>query len=195
MKSATGYAEAIKDTVSMLEVAEYYGFAVNRRTRKIICPFHEDTHPSMHIYAGSKGYHCFVCGQGGDVIDFVMKLFNLPFIDACKKMDEDFRLNLNIGGERTREEREAAERAYQERLRQKQLDEQNRTYLHALYDAALNRYTYLDRLKIEYAPNDPTGAVSEKYVYACRHIDSAWQDVLDAAAGIRNYEEKRRQKT
>ena len=191
MTETQDIADAIKATVSMLEVAEYYGFAVNRRTRKIICPFHEDTHPSMHIYAGSKGYHCFVCGTGGDVIDFVMRLFNLSFIDACKKMNEDFRLNLKIGGERTEEEKKEAERAYFERMERRRADEQKRNYLYALYDAAYNRYSFLDILKRENTPKNPNDPVSHDYIYACKHIDGAWHDVENAVDRIRKYENER----
>lgn len=191
MTSTQDIADVIKASVSMSEVAEYYGFSMNRRTHKIICPFHEDTNPSLHIYAGSKGYHCFVCGVGGDVIDFVMRLFNLNFIDACKKLNDDFRLNLKIGGDRTEEEKKEAERAYYERMEKKRADEQKRNYLYALYDAAYNRFTFLDILKQENEPKSPSDPVSPDYIYACKHIDGAWYDVELAADKIRKYENER----
>lgn len=191
MTRTTDIADTIKASVSMQDVAEYYGFSINRRTRKIICPFHEDTNPSLHIYAGSKGYHCFVCGAGGDVIDFVMRLFNLSFMEACKKMNDDFRLNLKIGGERTEEEKREAERAYCERMEKKRAEEQKRDFLHALYDAAYNRYTFLDILKRENEPKKQSDPVSPDYIYACKHIDGAWHDVELALGRIREYENER----
>lgn len=49
------------------------------------CPFHgDDKHPSMKVYDANKGYHCFVCGEGGDVFDFVMKIDNVSFDDAVR---------------------------------------------------------------------------------------------------------------
>lgn len=52
----------------------------------ICCPFHKEKTPSMKIYEG-KRYFCFGgCGTGGDTIDFVMKLFNIDFIKAVKKI-------------------------------------------------------------------------------------------------------------
>lgn len=173
----------------MLEVAEHYGFTVNRRTRKILCPFHADTNPSMHIYAGDRDYHCFVCGQGGDVIDFVMRLFNLPFVDACKKIDEDFHLGLDVGAKMDREERKKAEREFQKMLEKKRAEEQKRKLLHAIYEAAYNRFTFLDILKRENMPTRPD-RISPEYIYACKHIDEAWEDVMDAAENIRRSENK-----
>lgn len=51
------------------------------------CPFHEDQKPSFVIYKQTNSFYCFSsCGIGGDVIAFAMKLFNISFIDAVKKL-------------------------------------------------------------------------------------------------------------
>lgn len=172
----------------MREVAEYYGFTVHRGN-KIICPFHNDTHPSLQLYPGNGGFHCFVCNSNGDVITFVQKLFNLDFKSTCRKMDQDFCLHLGVGDERSRAEREAAERALRERMEQKKRREQKRKFLFCLYHAAYNRYAFLDILKRENAPTDPNKPVSKEYIYACQRIDEAWQDVGDVAELIRKFEE------
>lgn len=49
-----------------------------------ICPFHDDTHPSLVIYPAGKGYHCFVCTAHGSTIDFVMKTMEMKFVEAVK---------------------------------------------------------------------------------------------------------------
>ena len=49
-----------------------------------LCPFHDDTNPSLVIYPAGKGYNCFSCGANGDTIDLVMKLQSLDFISAVK---------------------------------------------------------------------------------------------------------------
>lgn len=183
------YARSIKATVSMLEVAEYYGFAVNRRTRKILCPFHADSHPSMHIYSGDKGYHCFVCGAGGDVIDFVMRLFGLSFQDACRKMDEDFHLGLDIGKRKSRDDQKKAEKEFRIMMEKKEAARRKRKFLICLYHAAYNRFTFLDILKRNNAPTD-FNHIAPEYIYAVKHIDQAWQDVEDAAEKIRQFEEQ-----
>lgn len=174
----------------MKEVAEYYGFPVSKRTNKICCPFHNDARPSMQIYSGDGGFYCFVCGVGGDVIDFVQQLYGLSFMDACKKLDQDFHLRLGIGDERTREEKLAAERAFRERMDKQQRRERERQFLYALYDAAYNRYSFLDILMMENKPTDPDSPVSQEYIYACKRIAEAWDDVQNAADRIRAFEEK-----
>lgn len=47
-----------------------------------ICPWHDDHHPSLVIY--KNRCHCFACGQGGDVIAYVMRAAGLDFRDACR---------------------------------------------------------------------------------------------------------------
>lgn len=83
--------QIIKDRLTVLEVLERYGYEPNKKGF-MCCPFHLEKTPSMRIY--EKDYHCFGCGEHGDVITFVKKLFNLSFQEALKKIDIDFGLNL-----------------------------------------------------------------------------------------------------
>ncbi|MBI5154829.1 DNA primase [Candidatus Poribacteria bacterium] len=50
------------------------------------CPFHNEKTPSFNVVPAKGIYHCFGCGAGGSVIDFVMKADRLEFIDAVKKL-------------------------------------------------------------------------------------------------------------
>lgn len=51
---------------------------------KAICPFHEDTNPSLCLYQGEKGFHCFSCGAHGDAIALVQFLKGCGFVEAVK---------------------------------------------------------------------------------------------------------------
>lgn len=87
-------AAAIKDRLTAPEVFAFYGFQPNR-SGFLQCPFHQgDRHGSLKVYEGDRGWHCFGCGRGWSVIDFVMELFGLSFHEACLKLNEDFRLGL-----------------------------------------------------------------------------------------------------
>lgn len=89
-----GEAETIRRLLSARRVAEFYGFHPDR-AGAISCPFHKgDRTPSLKLYDGERGFHCFGCGAHGSVIDFVMKLFNLNFRQAVMRLDSDFRLGL-----------------------------------------------------------------------------------------------------
>ena len=47
-----------------------------------ICPLHPDKNPSFVWYKNSNTWWCFGCSQGGDIIEFIMKLSNVSFVDA-----------------------------------------------------------------------------------------------------------------
>ncbi|WP_448061103.1 DNA primase [Cellulomonas hominis] len=51
---------------------------------KGLCPFHDERSPSFHVRPQVGLYHCFGCGEGGDVIDFVQKIDGLPFTEAVE---------------------------------------------------------------------------------------------------------------
>ena len=53
------------------------------------CPFHDDKNPSMKV---DQRFHCFGCGEDGDVIDFTAKLFDLSSKEAAEKLAQDFGL-------------------------------------------------------------------------------------------------------
>lgn len=81
--------EQIKSAVSMWDVLDRYGFKVSRNKR-IPCPFHGGKDNNLGVK--DEIFHCFVCGEKGDIFDFVMKLFNIPFGKAVNKLCEDFSL-------------------------------------------------------------------------------------------------------
>ena len=81
--------QTVKYGASCREAAERYGVSVNRQG-KAPCPFHNDRHPSL--YVADNHYYCFACGEHGDVIDFVSKLFQLSLYDAARKLAADFHL-------------------------------------------------------------------------------------------------------
>ena len=49
---------------------------------KGLCPFHDERTPSFNVTPGKELYHCFSCGEGGDVIKFVQKMESLSFGEA-----------------------------------------------------------------------------------------------------------------
>ena len=80
--------EAVKQSVSAREAAEFYGIKVSR-TGMACCPFHDDKNPSMKV---DQRFHCFGCGADGDVIDFTARLFDLAPKEAAEKLAQDFGL-------------------------------------------------------------------------------------------------------
>ena len=82
----------IKEILDITQVLEYYGVSVNSKSFAS-CPFHQENTPSFKVYDSS--YYCFGCGESGTVIDFMMRYFNLTNIEAVRKLNDDFKLNLS----------------------------------------------------------------------------------------------------
>lgn len=63
---------------------ENEGVALRRRGRNLWapCPFHQEKTPSFKVSVDKQLFYCFSCGQGGDVITFIMLHRNLSFKDA-----------------------------------------------------------------------------------------------------------------
>jgi DNA primase len=53
-----------------------------------LCPFHDDSSPSFTVNPSRNLFHCFGCGEGGDVISFVQKTENLTFVEAVERLAE-----------------------------------------------------------------------------------------------------------
>ncbi|WP_336853003.1 DNA primase [Sinomonas albida] len=53
---------------------------------KGLCPFHDERSPSFHVRPQVGTYHCFGCGESGDVISFVMKLDHTGFAETVEKL-------------------------------------------------------------------------------------------------------------
>jgi DNA primase len=50
------------------------------------CPFHNEKSPSFHVVPDRKMYHCFGCGKGGGVINFIMEMEKLDFVEAVESL-------------------------------------------------------------------------------------------------------------
>jgi hypothetical protein len=89
-------AEVIKGSVSMKDVAGMFGYTVGGGGF-MVCPFHGDHDASLKIYdtkGGHSGWHCFGCGRGGSVIDFVMENDGCNFQRAVRVINDGMGLGL-----------------------------------------------------------------------------------------------------
>ena len=68
-------------------VAERLGLRVTRH--KSLCPFHDDSHPSLSFKVSRNTFRCFVCGASGGTIDLVMKYLHLDFKAACRWLADE----------------------------------------------------------------------------------------------------------
>lgn len=87
--------QTLKEKNNILEVASGY-ISLERRggAHWACCPFHHEKTPSFAINESDQYYHCFGCGESGDVIKFVQSMENVDFMDAVKMLAE--RANLTV---------------------------------------------------------------------------------------------------
>jgi len=82
------------NAIPITEVARRLGCTLKRAgtVYKTHCPWHEDRHPSLTFYErpNENRCHCFSCGQGGSVIDFVMQCEQWSFHEACQWLSQEF---------------------------------------------------------------------------------------------------------
>ena len=80
--------------ISITGVAQRLGVSLHRTgaSFKALCPWHEDHHPSLSFdeRTGKNRCHCFACGQGGDVIAFVMQQEGWSFQQTCQWLSAEY---------------------------------------------------------------------------------------------------------
>lgn len=79
------FLRTLKEKVNIVEVAGSY-ITLDKRGASYwaCCPFHHEKTPSFAINEAGQYYHCFGCGESGDVIRFVSEMESLDFMDAVK---------------------------------------------------------------------------------------------------------------
>ena len=93
---------AVRDRNSIDEVVGEY-VALRRAgagSLKGLCPFHDEKTPSFNVRPTHGTFHCFGCGEGGSVIDFVMRMEHVGFVEAVERLADrvGFRLTYTGGG-------------------------------------------------------------------------------------------------
>jgi DNA primase len=79
--------ELIRSRLDVVElVGEHVQLTRAGRNMKGRCPFHQERTPSFIVSPERQTFHCFGCGEGGDVFSFVMKTENLSFVESIEKL-------------------------------------------------------------------------------------------------------------
>lgn len=172
-------AQTIKERLTMREVLSRYGYNANNKGF-MCCPFHSEKTPSMKVF--EKDYHCFGCGEHGDIISFVQKLFNLPFQYALRKIDIDFALN--IYGNHTFEELRQSHYKQKQVQAERERKEREKQQADTEYWAVFDEWKRLDDNKRKYAPKTPDEEWHPLFVEALQKL--TYQEyLLDCAEVVR----------
>lgn len=147
----------VKTNISTIDAAERYGIEV-KRNGKALCPFHNDRHPSLFV--DDDHYHCYACGEHGDVIDFTSKLYGLPLYDAAKKLAYDFGITQD----------KPPNKAMQEKQNRKSEAQRLRENEKLCFSALLEYYRLLQEWMVLYAPRSPEDTPHDRFVEACHRL-------------------------
>ncbi|KQX07076.1 MULTISPECIES: DNA primase [unclassified Leifsonia] len=92
VKSRTNIADIVGDYVSLKSAGV--------GSMKGLCPFHDERSPSFHVRPQVGFYHCFGCGESGDVISFLQRMDHVTFADAIERLAAriGFELHYEDGG-------------------------------------------------------------------------------------------------
>ena len=87
----------IREKIDIVDlIGEYVPLVQKGRNFFGVCPFHNDTNPSMSVSREKQIYKCFSCGATGNVFNFIMDYENISFIEAVKKCADMANIPLNI---------------------------------------------------------------------------------------------------
>jgi len=97
---ATGFlseekVSEIRDRSSILEVvSDYVTLKKTGKNYKGLCPFHSEKTPSFMVNEEKQIFHCFGCGEGGDVFTFLMKAGHFSFPQAMEELAKRYGIKL-----------------------------------------------------------------------------------------------------
>jgi len=140
MNKLTIAAQTIKDSVSAFDVGHALGLEI--RHGRCQCPIHGGQDFNCVLYKGNRGYYCHVCHQGGDVISFVQRYYNMQFPDSVRWLNATFNIGMDIDSPMTKEAVKQAENARKIRERErksKEWEEKMRLDMAILADRIVER--------------------------------------------------------
>src|SRR6266481_2136247 len=106
MAEAGSFAEKVKQQADIVRViGEYVPLKKAGQNFRGLCPFHAEKTPSFNVHPTKQIYHCFGCGQGGDVFKFEMEVEKCAFPEAIRIVAEKCGIAVPRPKERSPEER------------------------------------------------------------------------------------------
>jgi len=151
--------DQVRDRTDIVEVvSRHIPLKKAGRNYKAVCPFHHEKTPSFMVSPAKQIYHCFGCGAGGNVFNFLMKYERLEFPEAVKELAQKAGIVVPTTSSQSPEKsslsdmlhkvNEAAVQFYRESLLKKEMAALSRRYLEK---RSINTQI-IDKFKLGYAP-------------------------------------------
>lgn len=98
MTSSIEQKDAVQRVKDAAQIVDIIGECISLKragtNMKGLCPFHAEKTPSFMVNPARQSFHCFGCGEGGDVLSFMMKYYNLTFPEALKHLAQRYHITL-----------------------------------------------------------------------------------------------------
>jgi DNA primase len=103
IKDSNDIVDIVSEKVKLKRAGKYYTG---------LCPFHNEKSPSFTVTPDRQIYKCFGCGEGGNVITFIMKTRNMDFFEAVKLLGERANIQIETENTKTVKQKDANEKLY-----------------------------------------------------------------------------------
>ena len=88
--------ESVKERVDIVDVVGEHVVLKKKGKEYVgICPFHDDSKPSMSVIPGKQFYYCFSCGAGGNAIKFLMEFQRQSFSDVVLELAKKYQVPID----------------------------------------------------------------------------------------------------
>ena len=98
MTSPYEQKDAVQRVKEAAQIVDIIGECISLKRAGVnlkgLCPFHAEKTPSFMVNPARQSFHCFGCGEGGDVFSFMMKYYNLTFPETLKQLAQRYHITL-----------------------------------------------------------------------------------------------------
>lgn len=91
--------DRVRDAANIVDVISQY-LDLRKRGQNFVglCPFHNDTRPSLYVSPAKEIYKCFACGAGGNVFTFLTEYDKISFVGAVKQLGDKYGIEVRLSG-------------------------------------------------------------------------------------------------
>ena len=91
-----GLINEIRSKVDLVDLVSKH-LSLNKKGNNYwgICPFHQDSNPSLSVAADKQIYKCFTCGAGGNAFTFLQNINNISFMEAVEILAEEAHIDVS----------------------------------------------------------------------------------------------------
>ncbi len=153
--------QRVKEAADIVEIiGEHVSLKRAGVNLKGLCPFHSEKTPSFTVRADRQTYHCFGCGEGGDVFSFMMQYHRMTFAEALKELAHRYNIPLPEDASASEELAKAKQREALHAVNDKAAALYHDLLLHSPQAEGARRYLaergvpteFISRFQLGYAP-------------------------------------------